>query len=107
MGARGLPRAHLHEGLETGEKIRKEKVLTVQEPTPSTPTVTVATSTDTVVTALTPSVIPGDEIPAFDESAITGIYRDIVDAATNGTTIPRQFAFLAARVYIGAMIEIG
>src|SRR5207237_479389 len=59
--------------LETGEKIRKEKVLTVQEPTPSTPTVTVATSTDTVVTALTPSVIPGDEIPAFDESAITGI----------------------------------
>ena len=90
--------------LETGEKIRKEKVLTVQEPTPSTPTVTVATSTDTVVTALTPSVIPGDEIPAFDESAITGIYRDIVDAATNGTTIPRQFAFLAARVYIGAMI---
>src|SRR5438046_8754730 len=69
-------------------------------------TVSVATSTDTVVTALTPSVIPGDEIPAFDESAITGIYRDIVDAATNGTTIPRQFELLAARVHLGAMLAV-
>lgn len=41
-------------------------------------------------------------IPEFDESVITGIYRDIVDVAVGGTTIPRQFAFLAAKTYMGA-----
>jgi hypothetical protein len=76
---------------ESGEKIRGEKVVTVQEPTAT-------------ATVLTPAVIPGDSIPEFDDSAITGIYRDIVDAACKGTTIPRQYAFLAAKVYIGAMI---
>jgi hypothetical protein len=52
---------------------------------------------------LTPDVVNG--IPEFDEAAITGIYRKIVDAACNGTTVPRQYAFLAAKVYIGAMIS--
>lgn len=41
-------------------------------------------------------------IPEFDESVITGIYRDIVDVAVGGTTVPRQFAFLAAKTYMGA-----
>jgi hypothetical protein len=60
-------------------------------------------------------VVAGDAVPMetfpevasiseFDDSAITGIYRKIVDAACNGTTIPRQYAFLAAKVYIGAMV---
>jgi hypothetical protein len=49
---------------------------------------------------------PLDEnvIPPFDDSVITGIFRDIVDLATNGTTIPRQFAFLNAKVYFGARL---
>jgi len=42
------------------------------------------------------------QIPAFDESVITGIYRDIVDLAVRGTTIPLQFGFLNAKVYLGA-----
>ena len=43
-----------------------------------------------------------NEIPDFDDSVITGIYRDIVNLVTDGTTIPKQFAFLAAKVFIGA-----
>lgn len=57
--------------------------------------------------ATTPAAVPQaaeDDVPAFEDSVINGIYREIVDAATNGTTIPRQFAFLAAKVYIGATI---
>ena len=56
---------------------------------------------DTVPTKIFPEVA---SIPEFDDSAITGIYRKIVDAACCGTTIPRQYAFLAAKVYIGALI---
>jgi hypothetical protein len=48
------------------------------------------------------SLTDESEIPVFDDSVITGIYRDTVDLVTNGTTIPRQFAFLAAKVFIGA-----
>jgi hypothetical protein len=79
----------IKQALESGEKIRGEKVLTVQ-------------AGDTP--ASTPVIPSGDEIPPFDDSCITGIYRDIVDAANNGTTMPRQYAFLAAKVYIGALI---
>jgi hypothetical protein len=45
------------------------------------------------------------EIPEFDDSVITGFFRQVVDAATEGTTIPRQFAFLAAKVYVGARLS--
>jgi hypothetical protein len=45
-----------------------------------------------------------DEIPEFDESCITGIYRDIVTLAVKGTTIPPQFALLNAKVYFGALL---
>jgi hypothetical protein len=55
-------------------------------------------------TPVAATLLDEDEVPAFDDTVINGIYRDIVDAATNGTTIPRQFAFLAAKVYIGATI---
>jgi putative DNA primase/helicase len=48
-----------------------------------------------------------DVIPPFDDSVITGIFRDIVDLVTNGTTIPRQFPFLAAKVYVGARMAGG
>lgn len=42
------------------------------------------------------------DIPPFDPSVITGIYRHIVDLAVGGTTIPPQFALLNAKVYLGA-----
>jgi hypothetical protein len=45
-----------------------------------------------------------DAVPQFDESVITGIYRDIVRLAVGGTTIPAQFAFLNAKVYFGARL---
>jgi hypothetical protein len=45
-----------------------------------------------------------DDIPEFDESVITGIYRDIVTLAVGGTTIPAQFALLNAKVYFGARL---
>ena len=41
-------------------------------------------------------------IPDFDPSVITGIYKEIVDLVCDGTTIPRQYVFLAAKVYLGA-----
>jgi hypothetical protein len=43
-----------------------------------------------------------EEIPAFDPSVITGIYGEIVELITRGTTLDPQFAFLAAKVVIGA-----
>lgn len=54
--------------------------------------------------ASAPSVdVPNeDAIPAFDTSAITGIYRNVVDLAVQGTTIPPQYAFLNAKIYFGA-----
>ena len=42
------------------------------------------------------------KIPTFDDSVITGVFREIVDFVTTDTTIPRQFPFLAAKVYVGA-----
>ncbi len=42
------------------------------------------------------------DIPPFDPTVITGIYRGIVDLAIRGTTIPAQFALLNAKVYLGA-----
>jgi hypothetical protein len=61
-------------------------------------------STASITQAVSPAPLVEDAIPDFDDSSITGIYRDIVDAACSGTTIPRQYAFLAAKVYIGALI---
>jgi putative DNA primase/helicase len=43
-----------------------------------------------------------NEIPAFDDSVITGVFREVVDFVTADTTIPRQFPFLAAKVYVGS-----
>ncbi|PYU02462.1 MAG: hypothetical protein DMG38_00230 [Acidobacteria bacterium] len=43
-----------------------------------------------------------NQIPEFNSSVITGIYSDIVNVAVGGTTIPPQFAFLNAKVYLGA-----
>jgi len=53
--------------------------------------------------SMTPNVSE-DVVPDFDESVVTGIYRDIVTLAGAGTTIPPQFIFLNAKVYIGALL---
>jgi hypothetical protein len=45
-----------------------------------------------------------DFVPEFDESVITGIYRDIVTLSVAGTTVPPQFAFLNAKIYFGARL---
>jgi hypothetical protein len=57
-----------------------------------------------VVTTTAAYVDDSEKIPVFDESVITGIFRDIVDLGTRGTTIPPQFAFLNAKVYFGARL---
>jgi hypothetical protein len=48
-----------------------------------------------------------EQIPPFDDAVITGVFRDIVDFVTAGTTIPRQFPFLATKVYVGARMAGG
>jgi hypothetical protein len=53
------------------------------------------------------SSLTGETIPAFDDSLITGVFRDVVDLATEGTSMPRQFAFLAAKVFVGARLSTG
>jgi hypothetical protein len=52
-----------------------------------------------------PSLV-AEMIPAFDDTVITGVFRDVVDLATEGTTMPRQFAFLAAKVFVGARLSV-
>ena len=90
---------------ETAEKIKaKGQPQTFEQPAPA-PAQQAADQASEASKDATGDFPYGDnEIPAFDDSAITGIYRRIVDAACGGTTIPRQYAFLAARVYIGALI---
>lgn len=48
-----------------------------------------------------------DTVPTFDDSVITGLFREIVDLVTSGTTIPRQFPFTVAKVYFGARMAEG
>ncbi len=64
---------------------------------------TAATASATALAAA-PITVPYSEeiIPAFDPTVITGIYKKIVDLVCRGTTIPPQFAFLAAKVFMGA-----
>lgn len=37
------------------------------------------------------------QIADFEEEAITGVFRDLVDAVCDGTTIPRQYGLLAVK----------
>ncbi len=43
-----------------------------------------------------------DTIPAFQPHWVTGIYKKFVNVITRGTTMTPQFAFLAAKVVVGA-----
>lgn len=43
-------------------------------------------------------------IPPFDPSVMVGIVKDIVDLACDGTSMAPQFAFLAARTIVGALM---
>jgi hypothetical protein len=42
------------------------------------------------------------EIPPFDPSCITGVYREWVDLVCQGTTLAPQFAFLISKTIVGA-----
>jgi bifunctional DNA primase/polymerase-like protein len=42
-----------------------------------------------------------DVIPEFDSSVVNGIYAKFVELMTRGTTLVPQYAFLAAKTYIG------
>jgi hypothetical protein len=48
---------------------------------------------------------PEAEIPAFDPTVMTGIYKEWVDLVCHGTTLAPQFAFLAAKTIIGALMS--
>ncbi len=65
-------------------------------------TATVPAATAPAAMQVAPVSESEDGIPAFDDTAITGVYKQIVGLVTEGTTIPKQFAFLAAKVFIGA-----
>jgi Bifunctional DNA primase/polymerase, N-terminal len=65
----------------------------------------VATAGDRTETKPGESITRDEEVvPEFDESVITGIYRDIVTLSVAGTTIPPQFAFVNAKIYFGARL---
>lgn len=88
--------------VETAKKITKDSGVTL-----SPPSSILETPEIEVPKAEIPRMedIESVEIPEFDDSVINGIYREIVDAACVGTTLQRQFAFLAAKTYIGALVS--
>ncbi len=66
-----------------------------------------ASQMTTAASSMVENSLEEETIPSFDDTVITGVFRDIVDLATNGTTIPRQFPFLVAKVYIGTRMAGG
>jgi Bifunctional DNA primase/polymerase, N-terminal len=64
----------------------------------------VAIANDSAESKAIEPITDEDVVPEFDESVITGIYRDIVTLSVAGTTIPPQFAFLNAKIYFGARL---
>jgi putative DNA primase/helicase len=79
----------------------KKAIKSAQETNKSNTQSALAAQTASQPSSVLPSQIE-ETIPEFDPSVITGIYKEIVDLVCEGTTIPRQFPFLAAKVYIGA-----
>jgi putative DNA primase/helicase len=88
--------------IESAKKVKSQThELTATEmvqPTAAVPAIPASTTT------ATSADLPEDGIPVFDEGVITGVYKDMVDLVTEGTTIPKQFPFLAAKVFIGARL---
>ena len=86
--------------LETATKIKAKGQITFEQIAPAQQAANQAADASKDAGGTFPH---GDnEIPAFDDAVITGVFRDIVDHVTAGTTIPRQFPFLAAKVYVGS-----
>ena len=48
---------------------------------------------------------PEAEIPPFDSSVMTGVYREWVDLVCQGTTLAPQFSFLIAKTIIGVLMS--
>ena len=61
-------------------------------------------------TILDPAILVDDElievpdVPPFDPTVMSGIMREYVELVSAGTTMAPQFAFLATRVIIGALM---
>jgi hypothetical protein len=87
---------------EIQSKSQQQMVITA--PAQAQAAAEIAVAANTAALAAAPATISYSEeiIPPFDSSVITGIYKKIVDFVCRGTTIPPQFAFLAAKVFIGA-----
>ena len=45
-----------------------------------------------------------EDIPPFDPSVMTGIYKEITQVAIKGTTIPPTYVYGMAKTFIGALI---
>lgn len=87
--------------LEIKSKSQEQMVITAPSQAQATAEAAVANAAAPVTCVTTPYTRE-EIIPAFNPSVITGIYKEIVDLVCEGTTIPRQFAFLAAKVFLGA-----
>jgi putative DNA primase/helicase len=87
-----------------GERTIEKAIKTAQRLESKTEQFTFAAGTNRTETESGESIADEDTVPEFDESVITGIYRDIVSLSVGGTTIPPQFAFLNAKIYFGARL---
>jgi hypothetical protein len=61
-------------------------------------------NTITDVSILEEDVETAVEIPPFDPSVMNGLMQEYVELVTAGTTMAPQFAFMATRVIVGALI---
>ena len=95
--------------LETASRIKERQESKQMDLTAATATPVMAPNHTAPTVEVPASMILEEDgvIPPFDDSVITGIFREIVDLAAGGTTIPRQFSFLVAKVYIGTRMAGG
>ena len=86
-------------------KSKSQQQMVITTPAPVQNSAEAATAVSASALPMSHITVPyasQDTIPAFDPSVITGIYKKIVDLICEGTTIPRQYVFLAAKVFLGA-----
>jgi hypothetical protein len=48
--------------------------------------------------------VSGEKISCFDRSTVKGIYKDVVDLVTAGTTMPPQFPYGVIKTVVGALL---
>lgn len=83
---------------------------TTIQPPPNPTAVPPSAETPPMVFPFAPTPVPiaedgKEKIPPFDPTVMTGFFKDFVDTVCAHTTIPRQFAYLAIRVFAGAYMS--